>query len=148
MSYAFQFAMQVSLCGSSVKFSLCLSVVQSRPPTTTSTGLQPLGLRLSLRVPFLSAVPLPVPLRHHHSRHHGDQHGDGDDEHGGRFRDAQLTVHPRQRRPGQRRRVAARYIAVVVDVEVAHKEDLAKDAVQVTVASPRVTWRCKQGLVM
>lgn len=95
---------------------------------------------LRLRVPVLSAVPLPVPLGHRHRRHHGHHHGHRDDEHGGRLRHAELAVHPGQRGPGQLRWPAARHVLVVVDVEVANVQDLTEDAVQLAVTVPRVTW--------
>lgn len=95
---------------------------------------------LRLCVPVLSTVPLSVSLGHHQSRRHGDQHSDGDDEDGGGLRDAELAVHPGQRGPGQLRRLLARHVPVVVDVEVANVQDLTEDTVQITVTAPRVSW--------
>lgn len=103
-----------------------------------------LSLILWLGVPVLPTVPLPVPLSHHQRCHHGNQHSDGDDEHGGGFSDAELAVHPGQRGPHQLRRVLARDIPVVVNVEVADVQDLTEDAMQIAVAAPWVSWRRQQ----
>ena len=100
-----------------------------------------LGLWLWLCVPFLPRVPFPGPLRHYQSCHNRDHYSDSDDEHGGCFCDAELAIDPRQQRPGQLGRVMARHVAVVVNVEVANVQDLAEDAMQITVAAPRVPWR-------
>lgn len=99
-----------------------------------------LCLCLWLSIPLLSAVPLPVPLRHHYSCH--DRHHDShcDHKHRDCFRQAELTVNPRQRWPGQLRRVPTGHVAIVVDVEVADVEDLAEDAVKVAVTVPGVAW--------
>lgn len=103
-----------------------------------------LSLILRLGVPVLPTVPLPGPLSHHQRCHHGNQHGDGDDEHGGGLGDAQLAVHPGQRRPRQLRRILARHVPVVVHVEVADVQDLTEDAMQVAVAAPWVSCRRQQ----
>lgn len=99
-----------------------------------------LCLCLWLSIPLLSTVPLPVPLRHHYSCH--DRHHDShcDHKHRDCFRQAELAVNPRQRWPGQLRRVPTGHVAIVVDVEVADVEDLAEDAVKFAVTVPGVGW--------
>lgn len=137
---------------SSVSYLVSQGVIKyPYPPHFTHSkslsGRRALSLPLRLGVPVLPVIPLPVPLRHHQSCHHGDQHGGGDDQHGGRLRDAQLAVHPGQRGPSQLGRVLARHVAVVVDVEVANVQDLAEDAVQLAVTAPRVAWKGKGKIV-
>lgn len=97
-------------------------------------------LCLWFSIPFLPTVPLPVPLRHHHSCHHRDHHSHRDHKHGDCFCHAELAVNPPQRRSGQLGRVLAAHVAVVVDVEVANVEDLAEDAMEFTVTVPGVSW--------
>lgn len=86
----------------------------------TVLGRRTLCLRVWVSVPVPAAVFLPVPLGHNQGGHHSDKDGDGDDQHGGGLGHTQPAVHPGQRSPSQQRRLMARHVTVVVDVEVAN----------------------------
>ena len=110
------------------------------PSPLTRSSTPPSLLLQVLRVGFFPplGLVLAVVLGGHQSPDDSHQHGASDDEHGGGLGHAELAVHTGQRGAGQLPRLTARHIAVVVQVQVAHAEDLAEDAVQVAVTAPGV----------